>query len=104
MIDRRGAREIIELYEKHGWTLRRALFCSEPSPEIADLTGNIPCRSSPIDAFWFSRRSRPGRETWELRRLTGSPFALVAVIDERDSETLDATLETVERRMSAAGS
>ena len=94
--------EIISQYGKHGWILRRALL-SEPSEHLlADVTSDIVVEVSDLDALWFSRRSNPESEAWELRRLTGSPFALVAVISaDATSAEVEATLAQVADEMRA---
>jgi hypothetical protein len=48
----------------------------------------------------FSRRSKPGSEAWELRRVTGAPFALIAVVSTVDDvEQLEAALANIEDEM-----
>ena len=102
MIDADSAHQVIEQYKKHGWVLRRVLFSSPLSPGVAALAEGIPTRKAAIDALWFSRRSLPDCEAWELRRLSGSPFALVQVIDDgTDPQAIETVLTGVERRMSA---
>ena len=103
MIEPVSARQIIELYNKHGWVLRRVLFSSPLSPVVAELVGKTPTFRSAIDALWFSRRSQPGCEAWELRRLSGSPFALVEVIEDGTIvEDVENILQSVEQRMAGA--
>lgn len=79
--------EIISLYTKHGWKLRRVLL-SAAVKKLADEfdSGDAEVRESSIEALWFSRRSRPGSESWEIRRLAGTPFALVEVFDDGTPE------------------
>lgn len=95
-------REVIALYEKHGWLLRRVLL-SQPRADLLQLFGTAPVRKARIDAVWFSRRSQPDTEAWELRRLSGSPFALVSVVaDGTPDHEVEAILDDVEEEMSAA--
>lgn len=104
MIDLAELTKIIEQYARHGWGLRRASL-SEVS--IADLAAAIMTQTpetvierSSNEALWFSRRSLPDREAWELRRLTGSPFALVAVLEDSWSdEEREEVLRETEQRM-----
>lgn len=86
MTDPATVGEIIKQYEKHGWTLRRALLSDDSRLAMSDSLGGIDIVSSDLEALWFSRRSKPETESWELRRVTGSPFALVAVIPSNASE------------------
>jgi len=86
MTDPATVGEIIKQYEKHGWTLRRALLSDESRPALTELLGDIRIMPSDLEAIWFSRRSKPEAESWELRRLSGAPFALVAVIPSSTSE------------------
>lgn len=95
--------EVLALYEKHGWNLRRALLSDalrvELTDRLQDLFGGAEIVSSKLDALWFSRFSKQG-EAWELRRLGGAPFALVAVFDdETDAEEREAILRETEARM-----
>ena len=88
--------EIVKQYEKHGWTLRRALLSDESRVVLSDSLAGIDITSSDLEALWFSRRSNPENESWELRRLTGSPFALVAVVPTDASEDeLESTLAQI---------
>ena len=88
--------EIVKQYEKHGWTLRRALLSDESRVVLSDTLAGIDIALSDLEALWFSRRSKPESESWELRRLTGSPFALVAVIPSNASEDeLESTLAQI---------
>ncbi len=102
MIDAVTVGDVVAQYEKHGWVLRRALLSRESmsaSPKILDA---IEIEPSDFDALWFSRRSKPESEAWELRRLTGSPFALVAVVSsDASSKEVEATLSQVVEEMRA---
>ena len=94
--------EIIAQYVKHGWTVRRALLSNESKSLLAKTLGDIEIELSDFDALWFSRRSKPESEAWELRRLTGSPFALVAVVSaDASAEERETTLSQVADEMSA---
>lgn len=100
MTDPATVGEIIRQYEKHGWTLRRALLSDDSRLKLSASLGAIDIVTSDLEALWFSRRSKPENESWELRRLTGSPFALVAVVPTTSSEEeLEATLAQVAEDM-----
>jgi len=92
MIGAPQIQEILAQYRKHGWTLRRVLLCPPTRESLANmlvtLFGETPIVSAEIDAAWFSRGSGIGREAWELRRLTGAPFALIEVFEEDDDEAV----------------
>lgn len=97
---------IVKQYEKHGWTLRRVLLSQGTRAGLADaatlesLFGSAPVAFSEIDAAWFSRDARSGGETWEIRRLGGTPFALVEIFDaETDESARDQTRREIERRL-----
>lgn len=102
MIDRQSIADIIATYRKHGWTLRRVLL-SPPSLEMlesTDVFDGVPLENSPIDAMWFSRRARPGVETWELRAISLSPFALLENVPNETSRGDAAeVLRDAERRL-----
>jgi len=103
MIDPDSVDEIRGQYEKHGWILRRVLLSSPVSLADHAIFGSTEIRQAGIDALWFSRRSQPGREAWELRRISGSPFALVQVIDdESDVGERESILRETEFRMASA--
>jgi hypothetical protein len=99
MIDTPVVDAIVEQYAMHGWTLRRILVTAGSTEELGSKFTNCEVRHSDIDAIWFSRINRSS-ETWELRRLTGSPFALVQSIDsEMVEQERDILLHDVELRM-----
>ena len=61
---------------------------------------DLEIRRSKGEGLWFSRRSLPDREAWELRRLSGSPFALVAVVEDSLTDTeREEILRETELRM-----
>ena len=103
MIDANAVGEIIKQYEKHGWILRRALLSSEGRSSLPNLFADVRIEESDINALWFSRRSNPDSEAWELRRLTSLPFALVAVVpsgatDEELESMLDQVVDDMRER------
>ncbi|MBK8812383.1 MAG: hypothetical protein IPN69_16865 [Acidobacteria bacterium] len=106
MIDPNEVREILKLYAKHGWVLRRVLL-SRPSSEALgetsnSLFGSVSVVTDDFDGLWFSRVSQPGSESWELRRLGGTPYALVTVLSDVEiDETREDALDSVARRMKA---
>lgn len=95
--------EVIKQYEKHGWTTRRVLLCPQTIEDLGALEllfGETRAATAEIDAAWFSRPARNGDETWELRRLSGSPFALIEIFDREDDETVrDEARHEVEQQM-----
>jgi len=96
--------EILSLYKKHGWVLRRVLLSdslkkSLPEP-LENLFGVAEIRTSEIDAVWFSRSPNANQETWELRRLSETPYALIEIFDAEDEEEIrEETLREIEARM-----
>jgi hypothetical protein len=90
MISAAQIQEILSLYKKHGWTLRRVLLTEKLKDTLADflerLFGEAEIVSSDIDAVWFSRISKGEREAWEIRHLSQNPYALVEVFDAEDDE------------------
>jgi predicted Rdx family selenoprotein len=102
MIDPTTVDEIIAQYAKHGWVLRRALLSDDAMRSLAKTLGDVEIQPSDFDAVWFSRRSKPESEAWELRRLSGLPFALVAVVSsDATTEEVEATLSQVVEEMRA---
>lgn len=95
---------VVGQYEKHGWEFRRVLatakFRESLESEIAGPYPNAEIGNYELDALWFSRRSRPDAETWELRRLTGTPYALVTdVEDGLGAEEFESHLRETEDQM-----
>ncbi len=92
------------MYEKHGWKLRRVLLTKPVRAGLAeDDLSDLTVETAPIDALWFSRISKPESETWELRRISGSPFALIAVFDKNETAAeRESTLREIETRMEDA--
>ncbi|HVE57031.1 MAG TPA: hypothetical protein VNB22_09395 [Pyrinomonadaceae bacterium] len=100
--------EILSLYRKHGWILRRVLLSDALKNSLTDslenLFGAAEIRSSEIDAAWFSRAANAGQETWELRRLSETPYALIEFFDAEDEEEIrEETLREVESRLQNIG-
>ena len=99
--------EILSLYKKHGWILRRVLLSDglrvNLTDALQDLFGGVPLVSSDLNAVWFSRTSNVGQETWELRRLSANPFALVETFDADDEEEIrEERLHEIENEMKNA--
>ena len=93
--------EIGEVYQKHGWQLRRALLRPETRVELANELGRlagIKIEEAEIDALWFSRPSHQGREAWELRLIAENPYALFETFEADESEE---EREDVRREMEA---
>ncbi len=106
MINERQIKEILMQYERHGWNLRRVLLSAQAVENLADslkiLFGETEIILSECDAVWFSRRlsSNYGSESWELRRLSGTPFALVEIFeDEDDEEVREETRKEIETQL-----
>ena len=104
MLEKPAITETVGLYEKHDWMLRRILLTSESaerfSEEIAADFPDVDIREAEIDALWFSRRSRPDSEAWEIRRLSGTPFAILEnVPDGTGQDELESILNDAEMRL-----
>ena len=96
--------EILSLYKKHGWNLRRVLLSDglrvNITDALQDLFGGAEIVSSRLNAAWFSRPSKNGAEAWELRRLTDPPFALVEVFASNiEPDEREEILRATEQRM-----
>ena len=90
MISIKEIQEILSLYKKHGWQLRRVLLSNKLKKSLADSTetlfGTAEIVVADLDAAWFSRASGAEREAWEIRHLSQTPYALVEVFDAEDDE------------------
>ena len=101
MIDLKAFLEIIAVYEKHGWLLRR-LLSTDPenlvaAGKFADIT-NVPHIQAEIDAAWFSRPPAAGPVAWEIRYLGERPFALLESLDQNDPN-FEQLLAEIEGRL-----
>jgi hypothetical protein len=95
------AKQIIALYERHGWTIKRALLSSETRAAIdASIFNHAAIVDSNFDALWFARPSHEDREAWELRLLAEQQYALFETFepDESEEDRDEARLE-MENRM-----
>ena len=95
------AKQIIELYERHGWTLKRVLLSRETRAAIDDSVFNSAAIvDSDFDALWFARPSHVDREAWELRLMAEQQYALFEAFeaDESEEDRDEARLE-MENRM-----
>jgi hypothetical protein len=82
--------EILSVYKKHGWTLRRVLLSDKLKTSLGndgeDLFDGIKPSDSTLDGLWFSRASKGSLEAWELRHLGANPYALVEVMETAIAE------------------
>lgn len=96
-------REIIAIYQGHGWRLRRVLLRPQTREQLTDEGGAIfedavTQEESSIDALWFARPSHAGREAWELRLVAETPYALFETFEADETEE---DREEVRREMQA---
>ena len=98
MIDSASISEILEVYAKHGWILRRVLLSASIrrslSSDLIDLFGEASLHDSDLDAAWFSRATKNDGIAWEIRHLSVAPFALLVVVRDETNELEDALRET----------
>ena len=93
-------REITATYEKHGWQLREILVRPETRAQISLDASATPVRDSEADALWFTRPSTRGREAWELRLISETPYALFETFDSDSSaETRENKRREMETRL-----
>jgi hypothetical protein len=94
--------EIIAAYGKHEWRLKRVLLrpetCKELTESGSNLFGEVAVQEAPFDALWFSRPSHAGREAWELRLASETPYALFETFE---ADELEEDREEVRREMEA---
>lgn len=92
MISAQQIQDILSLYAKFGWTLRRVLLTPKLKNSLADsaqvMFANVEVVESEVDAAWFSRASGQSSESWELRHLHKTPYALIEVFDNDEDETI----------------
>ena len=94
--------EIINAYRKHEWRLARVLLRPETHKELTESGSSLfeeaIVREAPFDALWFSRPSHAGREAWELRLASETPYALFETFE---ADELEEDREEVRREMEA---
>lgn len=82
--------QIISTYRKHGWTLRRVLLRPETRAQIDSQLetsfADTLIKGAEVDALWFARNSHEGREAWELRLISETPYALFETFEPDESE------------------
>lgn len=94
--------EIVGVYSKHGWQLRRVLLRPETRAHFDQNidSGQVSVVEGAIDALWFSRPSHSGREAWELRALSENPYALFETFEaDETSEAREEMLLEMENRL-----
>lgn len=95
-------------YRKYGWQLARVLMLPATLAELraAAVTTeaggaefySLAARESAFDAMWFVRPAAGGREAWELRHVSESPYALFELFEPDEAEE---DREDVRREMEA---
>jgi hypothetical protein len=114
MITVEEIQEILSLYKKHGWNLRRVLLSDGLRVNInehtQDLFGGAEIVSAPfLNALWFARASGKTGEAWEIRHLAETPFALVEVFpndmaeDEREARRNELQTRLANQTSKSAG-
>ena len=80
--------EIVALYQKHGWSLRRLLLTPETRDglDLSMAGDEAAVAESDFDAVWFSRGSQNQREAWELRLLSEQAYALFETFEPDETE------------------
>ena len=103
MINGGQIREILSLYARHGWILRRVLLSDNLRDNLTDdLFGEAEIISANLDALWFSRASVKDSEAWEIRHLSNTPFALVEVFSaDLDKNEREKILNEVQIRLAS---
>ena len=97
-------RATLSTYRKHGWQLARVLMRAATLAELRAVAGgrdefeNVVARETSIDAMWFMRPAQGGREAWELRLVSESPYALFELFEPDEAEE---DREDVRREMEA---
>ena len=94
--------EVVGVYSRHGWELRRVLLRPETQAQLdRNLAGEqVTVVEAAIDALWFSRPSHAGREAWELRALSENPYALFETFEaDETQDQRDEMLLEMENRM-----
>lgn len=92
--------EIVAVYIKHCWVLRRVLLSPQlrdSSRTLTDAIGNAEVVYSDVDALWFSRPPVTNGVPWEIRHLNAEPYARLFKIDEFAADFEDALASAEEQ-------
>ena len=95
--------ELVATYRKYGWELKGVLLTPTTQAELSgresDLAA-VPVKDSSFDALWFSRPSHQNRESWELRLLAETQYALFESFEpDETEEQRDEMKQEMEARM-----
>ena len=89
-MNKRLLQDILTIYHRHGWELRRALITPEAFLRLDDETkalfGEAKLIETDLEALWFARPSHQGREAWELRLFSEQPYALFEAFEAEETE------------------
>lgn len=95
-----GILAIVEQYQRYDWMLRRVLLPIDSfglAEGLRDVYPGVEIIESMNAAMWFSRRSIPESESWEIRRIAPPAYAMVVVLpDEMSLEEKNELLEETE--------
>lgn len=98
--------ELVNVYLKHGWALRRLLLTPETQNAAAAQiekfvdANNALIVENDFDAAWFARAAGNKRESWELRLVQTAPYALFEMLDGDLTEAArEARLAKIENKM-----
>jgi hypothetical protein len=95
-------KETLATYQRHGWQLRRVLLRPESQAQLGagatTLFEKAPVDEAVLDALWFARASHAGREAWELRLVSATPYALFETFE---ADEADEDREEVRQEMEA---
>ena len=91
-------KSLIALYAKHGWRLERIVLRQLEDEGLSrEVPADVEITEGDVDAAWFTRSSKEGMTTWEIRSLEGDQYALCITIDdnfdEMDKEDVLSDLE-----------
>lgn len=108
MIDEKDISELVSQYVSHGWKPVRILLTKEADRRSVErltedfkITLVIP---AVVDAIWFVR---PNGEmlTWEIRRISGPPFALLRSLPiDLAGDEIDKVLAAAESELAGSRS
>jgi len=105
MISETEIREIISLYEKHGWILSRVLLSEALKVSLLDgltagLFDDIPVTDAKLDALWFKRPRNDDHTAREIRLLSKRQFALCeSYPDSSAKKDIEAGMRKMENRL-----
>ena len=105
MISSAEIKGVISVYTKHGWDLSRVLLSDDVRlalgpVAVKELFSEVEIEISDLNAVWFERDRPDGGIAWEIRQLSGLPYALCeSFFNDATEDEISGQKKTMENRL-----